>query len=68
MSNINIESLITAASSRLGISPEKLRAALKSGDMSVIRQKMSPTDRQKLDAVMNNPELAEKLRKRYMEK
>lgn len=68
MNSINIENLITAASGRLGITPEKLREALRKGDMSVIRDKMSPSDRQKLDAVMNNPELAEKLRKRYMEK
>lgn len=66
MGNINIEALINAASSKLGVSPQQLRDSLNSGNISDITSRMSKSDREKINSVMNNPELAEKIRRQFM--
>lgn len=66
MGNINIEALINAASSKLGVSPQQLKDSLNSGNISDITSRMSKSDREKINSVMNNPELAEKLRRQFM--
>lgn len=66
MGNINIEALINAASSKLGVSPQQLRDSLNSGNISDITSRMSKSDREKINSVMNNPQLAEKLRRQFM--
>ncbi len=59
MSNIN--SLLETVSARLGTTPEKLREALNSGDLSKAIGNMSEKDAQKLNAVLKNPELVKKV-------
>lgn len=66
MGNINIEALINAASSKLGVSPQQLKDSLNSGNISDITSRMSKSDREKINTVMNNPELAEKLRRQFI--
>lgn len=68
MGNINIDELIGAASKRLGVSSEKLRGALSEGSISEITSKLSENDREKINAVMSNPKLAERFRKQFMGK
>lgn len=65
MGNINIENLIGIASSRLGVSPESLRESLKTGDVKGITSKMSESDREKVNKVLNDPRLAERFKKQY---
>ncbi len=65
MGNINIDALIEAASKKLGIPPEQLRKSLNSGNISDITSRMSKSDRDKINSVMNNPELMEKMRRKY---
>lgn len=67
MGNINIEALIEIAGRKLGIPPEELRKSLNSGDISGITSKMSKSDREKVNAVLNDPKLSEKFRKQYTE-
>ena len=66
MGNINIDALIEAASKKLGIPPEQLKKSLNSGNISDITSRMSKSDRDKINSVMNNPELMEKMRRKYM--
>ncbi len=66
MGNINVEALINAASSKLGVSPQQLKDSLNSGNISDITSRMSKSDREKINTVMNNPELAEKIRRQFM--
>lgn len=65
MGNINIDALIEAASKKLGIPPEQLKKSLNSGNISDITSRMSKSDRDKINSVMNNPELMEKMRRKY---
>lgn len=66
MGNINIDALIEAASKKLGIPPEQLKKSLNSGNIGDITSRMSKSDRDKINSVMNNPELMEKMRRKYM--
>ena len=68
MNKLNYEELIKAASRKLGVSPENLRQALNSGDMNAITSHLSPSDKAKLDSIMKNTALTEKLRRQYMGK
>ena len=65
MGNINIDALIEAASKKLGIPPEQLKKSLNTGNIVDITSRMSKSDRDKINAVMNNPELMEKMRRKY---
>lgn len=66
MGNINIDALIEAASKKLGIPPEQLRKSLNTGNIGDITSRMSKSDRDKINSVMNNSELMEKMRRKYM--
>ncbi len=66
MGNLNIDVLMEAAGKKLGIPPEKLREALGSGNFSEIASKLSREDREKIQAVLNNPELSEKFKRQFM--
>lgn len=65
---INMDSLIKAASAKLGMPEEKLREAVKTGNTSEIKQYMSSSDREKLDKAMKDRDLAEKIKKQYMDR
>ncbi len=64
---INVNSLITAASRKLGIPEDKLRKAVNEGNVSELRSYLSNTDNAKIDSVMRDGELADKLRRKYMQ-
>lgn len=66
MGNLNIDSLIEAASKRLGVTPEKLKSSLSSGNTEEITSLLSKSDREKINAVMSNPALAEKFRRQFI--
>ena len=65
MNKINIDSLINAASVKLGISPQALRNALNSGDTSAVLSRLSDSDRAKINQLMKDPAAVEKLSGRY---
>lgn len=62
MNEKNFEKLISAASQKLGTSPEKLRQTLESGDVKALSAGLSKTDKAKLRAVLSNEELVKKLK------
>ncbi|MCM1335728.1 MAG: hypothetical protein NC084_09220 [Bacteroides sp.] len=66
MGNLNIDGLFAAASEKLGISPDRLREALTSGDYAAITERLSEADRAKIGAVLKDPALSEKFRNRFM--
>lgn len=59
--NNNIESLMNAVSGKLGISPEKLKEALKSGDITKALENMPAKDVEKLKAILGNPDMMKKV-------
>lgn len=61
--NSNMEKMIEAASKKLGTSPEKLKSALDSGNTDEVMSNLSSGDREKLNALLKNPMLREKLLK-----
>ena len=63
MNEKNFEKLISAASEKLGTSPEKLKRSLENGDVKGLSASLSKSDKEKLREVMANKELMEKLRK-----
>lgn len=65
MGNLNVDGLMEAASKRLGVPVETLREALKSGNISAIAGNLSREDKDKIDAVLKNPELSEKFRRQF---
>jgi len=62
MNEKNFENLISAASRKLGTSPEKLRKTLENGDVKGLSQSLSKEDKAKLRAVLSNEELVRKLK------
>ena len=58
-----MEKLLKTASSKLGMSPEKLMGALEKGDMNGILANMSPADKQKVKAVLENGTAVETIMK-----
>lgn len=62
MNEKNFENLISAASRKLGTSPEKLRQTLENGDVKGLSQSLSKEDKAKLRAVLSNEELVRKLK------
>ena len=62
MNEKNFEKLISAASEKLGTSPDKLRRSLESGDMKSLSSNLSKEDKAKLRAVLSNEELVKKLK------
>lgn len=59
----NIDAIIEAVSKKLNISPEKLRQALKTGDMSSALTNMPKKDLDKLNSVLNDPGLMDAVMK-----
>ncbi len=53
--------MLSTVSSKLGISPEKLKEALKTGDISMALQNMPKKDAEKLKAILGNPEMMKKV-------
>lgn len=62
MNDKNFEKLISAASRKLGTSPETLRQNLESGDVKALSAALSKSDKAKLRAVLQNEELVKKLK------
>ena len=65
MSNMNMDSLIELAGKKLGIPTEELRTALKKGDVGAVTSKLSESDRNKVNAVLNDPKLSEQFKNKY---
>jgi len=57
----NIDAMLSTVSGKLGISPEKLKEALKTGDISMALQNMPKKDAEKLKAILGNPEMMKKV-------
>lgn len=57
----NIDTILIAVSKKLGITPEKLKEALKTGDVSKALENMPPKDAEKLKAILDNPEMVKKV-------
>ena len=53
--------MLNTVSGKLGVSPEKLKEALKTGDISIALQNMPKKDAEKLKAILGNPEMIKKL-------
>lgn len=62
MNEKNFEKLISAASQKLGTSPEKLRQTLESGDVKTLSSGLSKSDKAKLREVLSDKELMKKLK------
>ncbi len=65
MTEFNREKLIEIASEKLGLTKEGLSEMLRTGNVEAITSNLSQSDREKVEKVMNNPELAEKFKKQY---
>ncbi len=61
MNKINIDSLISAASKKLGISEQELRKVLSRGDTAALTARLSPQDKAKLSKLMKDPKAIDKL-------
>ncbi len=60
--SINIDSLIKAASAKLGMSEEQLRRAVQNGDTETVKQHLGAAEREKLDKAMNDRRVTEELK------
>ena len=60
--NNNVDSMLEAVSSKLGITPQRLKEAMK-GDISIALEKMPEKDAKKLKSILGNPELIKKMMK-----
>ena len=63
---ISINTLISAASKRLGIPEEKLRKAVNDGNVTELRSYLSDSDNAKLEKAMTDKKLAEEIKNKYM--
>lgn len=61
--NSSMEKMIELASKKLGISSEKLKHSLETGNVEDMLGNMRKEDAEKLKSVMNNPSVKEKLLK-----
>lgn len=59
--NSNLDTILNTVSTKLGITPEKLKEALKTGDVSKALENMPKKDAEKLKAILNNPEMVKKV-------
>ena len=59
--NSSMEKMIQLASSKLGVSPEKLKSTLESGNMEDMLGSMRKEDADKLKKLMNSPSARDKL-------
>ena len=63
---ININDLIAAASRKLGVPEEKIRAAVNSGNVSELKAYLGGKERERFERTMNDRGLTEELGKKYM--
>ena len=63
MNENNFEKLISAASEKLGTSPDRLKKTLENGDIKGLSAGLAKSDKEKLREVLANKELMEKLRR-----
>lgn len=61
--NNNVDSMLEAVSSKLGITPQRLKEAMQKGDISIALEKMLEKDAKKLKSILGNPELIKKMMK-----
>ena len=61
--NNNVDSMLEAVSSKLGITPQRLKEAMQKGDISIARETMPEKDATKLRSILGNPELIKKMMK-----
>ena len=59
--NSSMEKMIELASKKLGISAEKLKSSLETGNVDDMLVNMRKEDADKLKSVMNSPKLKEKM-------
>lgn len=59
--NSSMEKMIELASQKLGISPEKLKSSLESGNVDEMLVNMKKEDADRLKSVMNNRAVKDKL-------
>lgn len=59
--NSSMEKMIELASKKLGVSAEKLKSSLETGNVDDMLVNMRKEDADKLKSVMNSPKLKEKL-------
>ena len=59
--NSNMEKMIQLASSKLGVSPEKLKSTLESGNVEDMLGSMRKEDADKLKKLIKDPSAREKL-------
>lgn len=63
---ININDLIAAASRKLGVPEEKIRAAVNSGNVSELKAYLGDKERERFERTMNDRGFTEELGKKYM--
>ena len=61
--NNNVDSMLEAVSSKLGITPQRLKEEMQKGDISIALEKMPEKDEKKLKSILGNPELIKKMMK-----
>lgn len=57
--NNNVDSMLEAVSSKLGITPQRLKEAMQKGDISIALEKCRKKT-QKAKSILGNPELIKK--------
>ena len=62
MNDKEYDALLSAASKKLGKSPEELKSSLEKGNVSALASGLSPQDKAKLREVLQNKELMAKLK------
>lgn len=63
---INVNSLIAAASKKLGVPEEKLRKAVNEGNVSELRSYLNNSERETLDRAMKDKGFTDSLKNKYM--
>lgn len=58
--NNNVDSMLEAVSSKLGITPQRLKEAMQKGDISIALEKMPEKDAKKLKAYSETRSLSKK--------
>ena len=61
MSSENFENLLKSVSNKLGKSPEELKQASQSGDVSNLLGNLNPTDAQKIQKILSDKNVANKI-------
>lgn len=59
--NQNLDDLIKLASAKSGVDANKLKGNVENGKLDSLIAKMKPQDAQKLQQILNNPQLAQQM-------